>query len=265
MGYSFEKNKISDFTFSACPKISDEEKLALIEKFNEISKQLELIKAYPLGNATEEKRHMADLQVLNQLMKNPNLMYIAQIDKERASSEGLAKRLLRSRCNKSIEYMLHDEVAPTILDELGRNLGMLCATEGNEDLVLIALDNHNASIHTSHNSGNNIGMFAASRGMVRATIKALDNPVASLQQNIEGDNIGMICARVMNGNEKMTDCFEYAAKNQKALMQTNTTGNSMLTLAEGSGYSSRKLREIFGPLYLRAIEERDAFDISKNS
>lgn len=75
----------------------------------------------------------------------------------------------------------------------GRNIGMKAALCGLESIVLMALDNYEASVQQTV-TGYNIGMFSAASGLEIATLKALDNHEASIQQNESGENVGMLAS-----------------------------------------------------------------------
>ena len=97
--------------------------------------------------------------------------------------------------------------------------------------------------------------------MITATKKALQLNEMATHQNIDGDNIGMISARVMMGCPAMSECFELAGRNPDACMQFNNRHQNMFTIAEFSGYNVKKMREMFGDLYIKAIAEQREFDI----
>lgn len=117
-------------------------------------------------------------------------------------------------------FAKHPEIL-TYQDQYGRNLGMVAGTLGFEQLVLVALDNYEASIQQNIN-GANIGMVVALNQLETATLKALDNKVASTQQDKDGWNIGIyaIYSRLEKPALKALD-------NREASVQLNKDGRNM--------------------------------------
>lgn len=76
----------------------------------------------------------------------------------------------------------------------GKNLGMIAACYGLEQIVKLVLDNHKASVQQDYVS-RNIGMYAAENELFEATLKALNHPYASVQQDKSGMNIGMYAVK----------------------------------------------------------------------
>lgn len=256
MGYT-TISRATDFSFNACPNLSEKRKQLLIKKYKKINQELNLLTAY--GGATDEKRKMVEDFIISEFSAHPELMYMSQLDNEGNTNNNLARRVVRESCFETVKFMLNDKKAPLLTDNLGYNLGMYCAFEGTEEMALLALDNLEASIQQTRTDGNNIGMICANRGLVSATIKALNNEIASLQQNKNGDTIGMICARSMVSKPSMTACFEYAATNSTTLLIENNNAQTMFTIAQESGYPSAKLRDKFGDFYNRAVQDRTPF------
>lgn len=122
-------------------------------------------------------------------------------------------------------FKRHPELL-TYQNLLGCNLGMSVARDGLEDITLIALDNHVASIQQNE-SGENIGMLASDYHLEQAVLKALDNPVASVQQDKFGKNIGMHA--VEHGLKQAT---YKALQNPAARKQKDERGNTIESKAQ---------------------------------
>ena len=246
--------QLENFDFSQCPnfdKLTASEKLAIAKLYQEVIYELKKIEAYPGAKVALEKRQAVMDAIMPIIEANPNLKYIFEIDKKRNHSSSIARECLRTNCDSVVESFLDDEQASSVTDHLGRNLGMLCAYEGHENLVLKALDNPQASRQQAHN-GYNIGMVCAKNKLTRATIKALDDDIASSQQSQDSETIGMICARIIAGDRNMIPAFEKAASNPKTILIKDNLGRSMLDIAMASSYAGATISEKFGKVILQA-------------
>ena len=252
---SYLKEPVLDnFDFTQCPNadsITTAEKLATAKLYQEVIYELHKIEAYPGAKVALEKRQAVIDALMPLIEANPNLKYIFEIDKKRNHSSSIARECLRTNCDSVVESFLDDEQASSVTDHLGRNLGMLCAYEGHENLVLKALDNPQASRQQAHN-GYNIGMVCAKNKLTRATIKALDDDIASSQQSQDSETIGMICARIIAGDRNMIPAFEKAASNPKTILIKDNFGRSMLDIAMASSYAGTTISEKFGKVILQA-------------
>lgn len=119
----------------------------------------------------------------------------------------------------------------TYQDENGMNLGMWACEYKMEPIVLMALDDAEASIQQDK-YGQNIGMFAAWKELEGASLKALDNVEASVQQEKSGWNIGMRAA--CKGMAKAT---AKALQNTQARKQKNVLNDTIESLAKENGLS----------------------------
>lgn len=108
---------------------------------------------------------------------------------------------------------LDNDIASTQQDRFGDNIGMLSCRCGLEKCVLKALDNKKASTQKANGSGVNIGMLSVIWGLEKAVLKALDNEEASLQQDYDGFTIGMKAAR-----EGMEEATLKAIQNERSLV-----------------------------------------------
>ena len=122
----------------------------------------------------------------------------------------------RLRLENIVLRALDNHEASIQQDFGGENIGMMAARYGLENAVIKALDNYEASIQRSNLNCDNIGMLAAKAGMEMAVLKALDNPVASTQQNLNGDNIGILAA-----NKSLEVATIKALDNEEACKQKN--------------------------------------------
>ena len=93
---------------------------------------------------------------------------------------------------------------------------------GMEDLVIRALDNHKIATQQDE-EGYNLGMLCAKEEMEDAVIKALDNPVASTQVTLDKINLGMYAAYY-----KMERATLKALDNTEAVKQVNVFNNTMV-------------------------------------
>ena len=246
--------QLENYDFSQCPNsdsLTATERLAIAKLYQEVIFELKKVAAYPCAKVAPEKKQAVIDTIMPIIQANPNLKYMFEIDKKRNCSSSIARECLRTNCDSVVENFLDDELASSVTDHLGRNLGMLCAYEGHEDLVLKALDNLQASRQQAHN-GYNIGMVCAKNKLVRATIKALDDDIASAQQSQDSETIGMICARIIAGDRKMIPAFEKAASNPKTILIKDNLGRNMLDIAIASSYAGVTISEKFGKVILQA-------------
>lgn len=133
----------------------------------------------------------------------------------------------------------------------GRNLGMKAALCGLEDIVLIALDNYEASVQQT-DTGYNIGMFSAASGLEIATLKALDNQEASIQQNGSGENIGMIAA-----DKYLEQAVLKALDNPVASVQQDKFGKNIGMHAVEHNLKQATYKALQNPV---ARKQRDKYD-----
>lgn len=137
----------------------------------------------------------------------------------------------------------------TIQNEKGKNLGIIACEKNLEDIVLLILDNYEASVQLD-NTGENIGMRAAALGLERATLKALNNEVASVQQCKDGFNIGMFAA--WKGLEKAT---LKALDNSEASVQQNRYGINIGMAAAQNGLEKATLKALDNEVARRQLNE----------
>lgn len=245
---------LDNFDFTQCPNadsITTAEKLATAKLYQEVIYELHKIEAYPGAKVSEEKRQAVVDTVLPIIEATPNLKYIIELDKRRNYSTSIARESIRANCDSIVETFLDDPLASTITDHLGRNLGMICAYEGHENLVLLALDNETARRQQSNN-GLNIGMICAKNKLVSATMKALDDDIVSAQQSLDRETIGMICARVITGDRNMLPAFEKAASNPKTILIKDGQGRTLFDIAKTSSYAGATIVEKFSKVLLQA-------------
>ncbi len=114
----------------------------------------------------------------------------------------------------------------TYQDKNGENLGMWAADLGLEEIVILTLNNEEASTQRNAFNDYNTGMIAARSGLEKATLKALDNEEANTQQAENGDTIGISAARsgLKNATQK---AFLYPV----GRYHKNKYGNSIESLA----------------------------------
>jgi len=141
------------------------------------------------------------------------------------------KNKLEVLTNKLIEK--NPNVLFLLDEEYNRNLGMMLAHAGIENITLKILDNPYLG-SMQDKEGHNIGMFAASSGLKKATSKALENPIASIQQDQDGRNIGMYAAM----EEGLDAETIKALDNKKACVQQDKFGYNIGMLA--AMYSKNK-------------------------
>ncbi len=255
MSMTFIKEpNLSDYDFSNCidaDKLTTTEKLTLAKTFQEILHHIHTIDAYPGAHISEEKRQAVVDTIMPVITSNPNLLYIFNIDHLRNYSTSIANECIRANCDTVVKYALQDSHAATIVDHLGRNLGMRCAYEGNEELTLLSLDNKIAR-RQQNNNGLNIGMISAKNKLLAPTLKALDDEIVSAQLSSDSENIGMICARIINGDRRMIPAFEKAASNPNTILAKNNQGKTMLDTAKQSGYNEEKINKNFAKTILKA-------------
>lgn len=135
-------------------------------------------------------------------------------------------------------------------NKYGQNLGMIAGTLGFEQLVLVALDNYEASIQQSQ-TGSNIGMISASNRLETATLKALDNEVASTQQDNFGWNIG-ICAIYWWLEKPALKALD----NPKASVQLNKDGRNMGMVAVLKGMDKVAYKALQNPNARRQVSNK---------
>ena len=245
---------LEEFDFTQCPnaeQLTASEKLSIAKLYQEVICELHTIDAYPGAKVSEEKRQAVTDRITPIINSNPNLKYIFHIEKKRNYSTSIARECLRAKCDSVVESFFEDKLASSVTDHLGRNLGMLCAYEGHENLVLLALDNEDARRQQSKN-GLNIGMICAKNKLVDATLKALDDEVASSQKSVDGETIGMVCARVIAGDRTMLPAFEKAASNPRTILLRDNQDRTILDIAKSSCYAGASIAEKFGKVLLQA-------------
>jgi hypothetical protein len=245
---------LEEFDFNQCPNaehLTASEKLSIAKLYQEVVYELNTIEAYPGAKVSEEKRQAVIDRITPIIDSNPNLKYIFHIEKNRNYSTSIARECLRTKCDSIVESFFEDELASSVTDHLGRNLGMICAYEGHENLVLLALDNEKARRQQSKN-GLNIGMICAKNKLVNATMKALDDDIAAAQQSADSETIGMICARVIAGDRTMLPAFEKAASNPKTVLIKDNQNRTLFDIAKTSSYAGATIVEKFSKVLLQA-------------
>ncbi len=246
--------KLENYDFTQCPnasQMSTVEKIELAKTYQEVVYEIHKIECYPGAKVSEDRRQAVIDTIMPIIDTNPELKYIFQLDKTSNSSTSIARECLRANCESIVESFLQDSLASSVTDHIGRNLGMLCAYESHENLVLLALDNEDARRQQSNN-GLNIGMICAKNKLVKATMKALDDDIASSQQSIDGETIGMICARVIAGDRNMLPVFKKAASNLKTILITDNQNRTLLDIAKGSSYAGASTADKFSKILLQA-------------
>lgn len=146
-------------------------------------------------------------------------------------------------------FKQHPELL-TYQNLLGCNLGMSVARDGLENITLIALDNHVASIQQSH-TGYNIGMFSAASRLEIATLKALDNHEASIQQNESGENIGMLAS-----DYHLEQAVLKALDNPVASVQQDKFGKNIGMHAVEHGLKQATYKALQNPAARKQKDER---------
>ena len=158
-----------------------------------------------------EKRNASSVDFTYDLIiEELNNYEIEEADLEIAGDEKLAKEKQQQVTQKILSLIDENEDVLTIVNNEGYNIGMIAAKLKLEDVVLRALDNHEASLQQSRIGKMNMGMLSAEYDLEKATIKALDNHKASLQISSFHENIGMKAARcgLENATLKALDNYE---------------------------------------------------------
>lgn len=152
---------------------------------------------------------------------------------------------------------LDNDVASIQQDMFGYNIGMLCAKNGLQKCVLKALDNHEASLQKANGSESNIGMFAVIWDMEEAVLKALENDRASLQQDDEGMTIGMKAAR-----KGMEEATLKAMQNDKVIMQVDNRKRNMAMHCLYSGLQDCALKMLEKQPMISTQQDEDGYNLA---
>ena len=242
---------LKDYNFEQCSQLSTTEQLKLARTYQEIVCELNMVGAYPGAKITEEKKQATFDNIMPIIEENPDLKYMYYYDKSRNYSSTIARECIRSGCTNIVKQIILDDKAVTSIDHMGRNIGMISALEGNEEITLLILDNETARRQQSNN-GHNIGMISAKNKLIQATLKSLDDDIASAQQSADGETIGMICARVIAGDRNMIPVFEKAASNHKTILIQDNQGRNIIDIARASSYAGATLANKFERTLLEA-------------
>ena len=143
--------------------------------------------------------------------------------------------------NKMLELIERDESIILIPGFCDKNIVIQAAQLGFSKVAFRALDNHEASIQQDI-YGNNLGMICASHGLEDCVLKALDNPIASIQQNQMRENIGMIAA-----SRYMNKAVLKALDNHEASIQTDSFFDNIGMLAAFHGLEDCVLKSLQNP------------------
>lgn len=152
---------------------------------------------------------------------------------------------------------LDNDVASIQQDMFGYNIGMLCAKTGLQTCVLKALDNPIASLQKAHGSETNIGMFAVIWDMEEAVLKALENDKASLQQDNEGMTIGMKAAR-----KGMERCVLKAMENDRAILKLDKQKRSMAMHCLNNGLDNCVLKMLEKQPMISTQQDEDGYNLA---
>ena len=152
---------------------------------------------------------------------------------------------------------LDNEVASTQQDQFGFNIGMLSAKSCLEKCVLKALDNPIASVQLAKGSDTNIGMYSVIWGLEDAALKSLENKEASLQQDNEGMTIGMYVA-----NKGYRKCALKAIENKDAVTMQDDYGRNIAMFCLNGGLDDCVLKILEEYPEISIQQDQDGYNLA---
>ena len=123
-------------------------------------------------------------------------------------------------------------------DKLGCNAGIKAVFEEMENVALKIATEYPEAVLDKNCLGRTMGMYAARDGMVRVVSEIIQNKTALLQQDNEGDSIGMFAAKNTDLNPVMVDIL----KDEDAATQQNSMGDNIGIIA--AKYSNKPVYDI---------------------
>ena len=152
-----------------------------------------------------------------------------------------------------VEAIKEQPMVLRLQNEDKKNIGMMAVLYGMFDVVEIALNDKVASIQTD-NYDKNIGLYLSETNYYakqdpknwyrqddfvdELLIKALKNPIATIQQDCDGNNIGMNVAK-----RKSKRVLKIALKNPVAAQQKNKKGETILDIAYKTDLLEKKEKD----------------------
>ena len=136
---------------------------------------------------------------------------------------------------ENVALKIATEYPEAVLDKncLGRTMGMYAARDGMREVVLEIIKDKNALLQQD-NEGDSIGMYAAKfTDLNPVVVEILKDEDAATQQNSMGDNIGIIAAKYSN-----KPIYDKAKQNQIAANQRNKCHETMIDIASEYGLES---------------------------
>lgn len=166
---------------------------AKLQIYNEILEIMDSLKEYDdeiknLKGHTHFAVVEAEEKILKLIDKDESVLRIQGAYDKNIGMEAVEHYKL----TRVISRALDDEISSTQQNVYGKNIGMMCAGYGLEELTLKALDNTEASIQQDE-LGLNVGYAALLNNMENCVYKSLDNEEAANQcvKNSEGVTLAM--------------------------------------------------------------------------
>ena len=221
---------VNEFDFAYCGNMSGVDMVQVCDKFNWF------LNYYPWYSSREGKREVASQIAIEEMQKNPNLMYV------RHKYEKFGEECLESFGDWCYDQYLFDAVAyilkhkkgATVIGANGMSLGMKCASRGVGWLAMNCADNETAMTQLSEEQ-KDIGMYAAERFLLDLVAESIKyDGVATRQRVKDGKNIGMICGSRLpfevEEAKKHIEIMRQLFENEVARGQKDNMGKTMFDI-----------------------------------